>query len=550
MTTFTCPGCGTPLTSGTPKCASCGIRLVGEVAGQLWLLDQQLVALRARRETLLATLRLDEPPPSAPADPWQPTASVAGVASATTRRAVDGPAPAGVETRTVLLWLGASCLVAALVAGTALLWSSLGATGQALVMLGLTAGLLTAAVRLRRLPATAEALAAVGVAAVGIDLIAGRSLGVPLLHHVSDRTYWTIGSLLALLTLSAVTCARRELASPAVGATAAGFAALIAVVWPTTVAGVAAAGTIAVIAAVALLRWSVHLPTHRPAVRATAAAAGVMGALVGLLAAVVAASERDGATVCGLVIAGILALLPEALRSTASTARRRGCAAGAGVIVAVLGLLADVASWRSHLPSTAVACVALVAVLVAVPRRRDWADRAVFGVATVAGLAGAIAQLRLQELAVDGIAVRSAGWSLLAVVALLVVVTVRSAEEIRPAWAVGAATVGLAAVAEIASSGASREVAATAVAAVAAAVTLAALTPRRLDARGSTVLLGDAVASVGAAATVIAGFALSDDLAQLATVTAGLAAGAVAPAPAVPPPPLPARVGGGCGGGP
>src|SRR3954465_3582329 len=300
MTTFTCPGCGTPLTSGTPKCASCGIRLVGEVAGQLWLLDQQLVALRARRETLLATLRLDEPPPSAPADPWQPTGSVAGVASATTTRAVDGPAPAGVETRTVLLWLGAACLVAAPVAGTALLWSSLGATGQAVVMLAVTAGLLTGAVRMRRLPATAEALAAVGGAAVGIDLLARQSLGPPLLHHMSDRAYWSIGSVLAVLALSAVAHARRELASPSVGAVVAGFAAVAALMWPTTVGGVALLGAIAVIGGLAVLRWSSALTVHQPAVRSTAAAGAVVAGVVGLLAAAVAAVEQDAAALCGV----------------------------------------------------------------------------------------------------------------------------------------------------------------------------------------------------------------------------------------------------------
>src|SRR5690242_19017725 len=45
----------------------------------------------------------------------------------------------GLETRQVLLVLGAACLVAALAAGTAVVWHALGPTGQAGVMVAVTA---------------------------------------------------------------------------------------------------------------------------------------------------------------------------------------------------------------------------------------------------------------------------------------------------------------------------------------------------------------------------------------------------------------------------
>src|SRR3954468_22154081 len=75
----------------------------------------------------------------------------------------------GIETRQVLLVVGAGCLVAAMAARTALIWGSLPPTGQPAVMLAITAALLIGATRLQRLPATANALAAVGVAALLID---------------------------------------------------------------------------------------------------------------------------------------------------------------------------------------------------------------------------------------------------------------------------------------------------------------------------------------------------------------------------------------------
>ena len=95
-------------------------------------------------------------------DPWAaPAWSAPPVA--TVRPPTSAP---GIETRQVLLALGAACLVAALAAGTAVVWHALGPTGQAALMVAVTAVVLTLAVRLGRLPATAQALGAVGDAAL------------------------------------------------------------------------------------------------------------------------------------------------------------------------------------------------------------------------------------------------------------------------------------------------------------------------------------------------------------------------------------------------
>ena len=95
----------------------------------------------------------------------------------------------GVETKRLLLILGAGCLIASLGAGTALIWSALGPDGQFMVMLAVTAALLGATVLLRRLPATAEAVSVVGIAAVVVDAIAARTLRLPFGTAMPTHVY-------------------------------------------------------------------------------------------------------------------------------------------------------------------------------------------------------------------------------------------------------------------------------------------------------------------------------------------------------------------------
>src|SRR4051794_13784191 len=86
-TMFACPGCGAETPAGTERCAACRIRLTGELAMQLWNLDQQLASLRVRRQALVDLLRRDDSP---------------GV----TRPTFVARPAAGTETRRVLLVLG------------------------------------------------------------------------------------------------------------------------------------------------------------------------------------------------------------------------------------------------------------------------------------------------------------------------------------------------------------------------------------------------------------------------------------------------------------
>src|SRR5207302_10110298 len=93
MTAFACPGCLAETPAGTTRCERCRIRLTGELAMQLWQLDQQLAALTSRRRDLVERLRRDDEAPAA-----RPTI-------------VYRPAP-GTETRRLLLVLGVVCVVA------------------------------------------------------------------------------------------------------------------------------------------------------------------------------------------------------------------------------------------------------------------------------------------------------------------------------------------------------------------------------------------------------------------------------------------------------
>src|SRR5581483_4857104 len=95
----------------------------------------------------------------------------------------------------------------------------LGVAGQTAVLLLATAALLTGAVRLQhRLPATSEAIAAVGAAAVAVDVVAGRRLVVPGLTGAASHLYWVAAAMLAAAALGYAGSRARRLHSPAAGA--------------------------------------------------------------------------------------------------------------------------------------------------------------------------------------------------------------------------------------------------------------------------------------------------------------------------------------------
>ncbi|MDQ6875095.1 MAG: zinc ribbon domain-containing protein, partial [Actinomycetota bacterium] len=178
-----CPQCTTLLPPAAPHCPRCGLRLVGPDAAELWTVDQALIAnqrqragLMARRETLLTLLRQGSPAApvsmaaTAPVHPQRPS----GPALRERREA----SPRSVQN--VLLSVGGLLLAVAAVVFTVVAWGRFGLTGRAAILLTFTVVALTLPGWLvrRRLSATAETIALLGLVLMGMDGYAGHAGGL------------------------------------------------------------------------------------------------------------------------------------------------------------------------------------------------------------------------------------------------------------------------------------------------------------------------------------------------------------------------------------
>ena len=257
-----------------------------------------------------------------------------------------GNAP-GIETRQLLLILGAGCLVAALAAGTAVVWHALGPNGQAAMMATVTAALLVIAVRLDRLPATSQALGAAGVAGLLIDAVAGRSLELGGVRELPLHVYAGIAASTVTVILAGLSITVRRLWAPPIGAAVAAMAAVAAWVQPTTVDRTAWFGV--AVAVVAVLMERVLAQSGPAAIAGRfvngALAMPLMG--VGAAASVVATAGHTTGTWAGVALALLLFELPEATGITAAdfevpTSTAAGVLAGALVVAAGQSAVGDV----------------------------------------------------------------------------------------------------------------------------------------------------------------------------------------------------------------
>ena len=275
----------------------------------------------------------------------------------------------------MLLVLGAGCLVAAMAAGTAVLWSTLGPSGQAALMLAVTVALLIGAVRLRRLPATADALAAVGVASLFIDAVAGRSLGVAGLNDLPLHQYAALAATAVVLVLVAMSHVSTRLWAPPLGAAPATVVATVAWMHPTNLDRLAWLGPVAVVAVVAL--DVVLRPVGRAAVpgRLLGAALGATTAAVGLAAAVVVAALGSDAGWAGVVLAAAVLVLPEATRSQDRGWVQASSVTGGAILAALLVATEHAADPEARVLLTGV-LAALAVIAVALPKLGALAERA------------------------------------------------------------------------------------------------------------------------------------------------------------------------------
>ncbi len=165
-----CPDCR-GLIAGQSVCPHCGFDLTVPEAAQLWrtFLEADRLVAQGRRRVPAESVT-----PTAPTEPRPtPMGVQAGIS-----------AGAGVSrswsTGSILLGLGAACLVVAGIIFVTVAWGALGILGRALILLLVTAivgGCARWATR-RRLPGTAESLWAVFLALLTVDVFAAAAEGL------------------------------------------------------------------------------------------------------------------------------------------------------------------------------------------------------------------------------------------------------------------------------------------------------------------------------------------------------------------------------------
>ncbi|WP_370092772.1 SCO7613 C-terminal domain-containing membrane protein [Streptacidiphilus sp. MAP12-20] len=198
-----CPDCGAPLGPGwQARCPQCGLPLVGPDAAALWqvtmalqAIDHQRLMLVAHREGLLAQLRSRRDAPEAPV----PGTSVPGGPGLLPAPGVGAVREvSGRSAQTVLLVLGGLLVSLAALVFTVVSWGTLGLAARTAILLALTACALSLPVvlRRRRLAATAEVSAAVGLGLVLLDCYGARAAGLGGFDRMNPSGYWAVATAL------------------------------------------------------------------------------------------------------------------------------------------------------------------------------------------------------------------------------------------------------------------------------------------------------------------------------------------------------------------
>ncbi|MGZ5369537.1 MAG: SCO7613 C-terminal domain-containing membrane protein [Aeromicrobium sp.] len=207
-----CPSCGGGI-AGEQRCRHCNVDLSSPAALQLW---QTLI----QADSLLDQARRDSVGPSAVAAPPAPQiGSPPGVAPSFPHPgapAAAAPARPGRHwsTGSIILGLGALCLLVAALIFITVSWDVLGPTGRTLVLLVITLAIAAAAVWLTRarLRASAEALWAVFFGLFAIDFFAAREYGLLGLDAFTvEQAGLVFGVLAAVVGGAIVLISRRTL---------------------------------------------------------------------------------------------------------------------------------------------------------------------------------------------------------------------------------------------------------------------------------------------------------------------------------------------------
>jgi hypothetical protein len=308
MTTYAdptrCPDCHAVLPHDPAVCLVCSLPLTGETAGSLFRSLQEADRLLGVLRTQKRRVPVSVGAPAAPgsllegARPY-PAAdrSTGGVLS---------PCLRGASVPKILLSLGALCLLVAAVTFLAVAWSWLDVGGRTVVLVALTGAALglTVALHHRDLRMAAEALAAVGLGLITLDVVGARHAG--WLGAIDNPRLTLLGGAVlgtgALLLL--VATARRPLVVPALVAPVAVLTAGVGAQWNND-APVQMLATVIVLMGLGRIGTALPSPTLQSTAIATAVL-GWLGVVAGGLNQVgdpVTAADYFGDLVCWPILA-------------------------------------------------------------------------------------------------------------------------------------------------------------------------------------------------------------------------------------------------------
>ncbi len=390
-----CPGCRSALVPGSERCPRCELQLGGPVAAELF-------ATLVRADALLTQLREHDEAAVRPR-----SAAGADAAGAEVVAAGPGARLRSASVPTILLGLGALCLLVAALVFLVVTWSLLGVGTRTAILLGTTG--VTAGIAgwsaARGLRAATEAFGAVSIGLLVLDLLGARRAG--WLGAPSDAGFAIVlGAALLLWCLAAtLVLARLRAGGLVVGQLGAVVGTLL--VWGGLAAqplGDPAPRALAALLVTAGLAAAVQA-LGQP-VRAVALGSAGVAALAWCWLVVAALSalgdDPSLASVWGrldgwpLLAAAVLAGLPALLRPLRIAARV--LAWGAALLAVALIVVAPALDDGATVATAAGVGVMLVAALHLAVVPRPWALGAL-GVATIAGLALALVVATLGGLA-------------------------------------------------------------------------------------------------------------------------------------------------------
>ncbi|MEU0130260.1 hypothetical protein [Streptomyces sp. NPDC006289] len=320
------------------------MRHVPPPAEELTLLDRELARLDARRlqllnrrAWLLSVLRTPTVPPPFPAPAARPGPFVPPAPAA--------PAAPARGVQNVLLVLGGLLLTVAAIAFTLFSWGEMGIAGRSAVLAAVTAGALVAPALLlgRRLPATAESVAALALVLTVLDAFALHAVAAP---DSDGLTFAAVSCAVLVVVWTAYGLLLGRLRMPLPSAVAAGQLPLVLGAWA---AGASATGFGWALVLTAGADAVVAVRGRGLAVRVTACVGAWLTGLIalglGLGLSVSSGGPVEAVGAGALLLAGAGVALLGAWRAPKETAVLAGVVAGLAVVAAVGGVLRTPLPW-------------------------------------------------------------------------------------------------------------------------------------------------------------------------------------------------------------